>query len=77
MIGATDSADGTAGFVPAPPSDGYNTKFLRADGTWVTPPDNNTWIDFTGATDSAAGTKGVIQAPAGAQNKFFRGDNTW
>jgi hypothetical protein len=41
MIGATDSADGTAGFVPAPPSDGYNTKFLRADGSWVVP--TNTW----------------------------------
>lgn len=37
MVGATASADGTAGYVPAPPSDGYNTKFLRADGNWETP----------------------------------------
>ena len=66
-----------AGLCPALPNETTTTKYLRQDGSWVTPPDNNTWIDFTGATNSAAGTKGVIQAPAGAQNKFFRGDNTW
>ena len=37
MVGATSSANGTAGYVSAPPKDGYNTKFLRADGTWVVP----------------------------------------
>ena len=37
MVGATASANGSAGYVPAPPSDGYNTKFLRADGTWNDP----------------------------------------
>jgi len=37
LSGATSSADGTAGYVSAPPHDGYNTKFLRADGTWAIP----------------------------------------
>ena len=37
MVGATSSANGTAGYVPAPPKDGYNTKYLRADGTWTIP----------------------------------------
>ena len=39
MVGATSSANGTAGYVPAPPKDGYNTKYLRADGKWTVPPD--------------------------------------
>lgn len=37
LVGATSSANGTAGYVSAPPKDGYNTKFLRADGTWAVP----------------------------------------
>ena len=38
MVGATSSANGSVGYVNAtPPKDGYNTKFLRADGTWSVP----------------------------------------
>ena len=38
MTGASSSANGTVGYVNAvPPKDGYNTKFLRADGTWAVP----------------------------------------
>lgn len=38
MKGATASANGTVGYVNAvPPQDGYNTKYLRADGTWAIP----------------------------------------
>ena len=38
MVGATSSANGSVGYVNAvPPSNGYNTKFLRADGTWNVP----------------------------------------
>ena len=41
MTGATSSANGTVGYVNAvPPKDGYNTKYLRADGTWTVPPDH-------------------------------------
>ena len=36
MTGATSSAAGTSGLVPAP-SKGDKIKFLRGDGTWVTP----------------------------------------
>lgn len=38
MKGATSTANGSVGYVNAvPPKDGYNTKFLRADGTWSVP----------------------------------------
>ena len=47
MTGATSSAAGGAGIVPAPPSDGYDTKFLGADGTWKVPdyPTNADTVD--------------------------------
>ena len=41
MTGATASAAGTAGLVPAPAA-GKQTAFLRGDGTWVVPTDTNT-----------------------------------
>ena len=37
--GATSSAAGTVGAVPAPAA-GYQSRFLRGDGTWQTPTDN-------------------------------------
>ena len=37
MTGATSSANGAAGLVPAPLSADYDTKFLKADGTWAVP----------------------------------------
>ncbi len=52
MKGASASADGTAGLVPAP-TKGNQTKYLRADGTWQTPPDTNT--TYSAATQSVAG----------------------
>lgn len=36
FVGATSSKNGTAGFVPAPPS-AARMKFLRGDGTWNAP----------------------------------------
>lgn len=36
--GATESAMGSTGLVP-PPAAGTNTRYLRSDGTWQTPPD--------------------------------------
>lgn len=41
MSGATTSAAGRAGLVPAPAT-GANNRYLRSDGTWDVPPDNNT-----------------------------------
>ena len=39
MTGATTDADGTGGLVPAP-AKGAQNRFLRADGTWVAPPES-------------------------------------
>ncbi len=76
MVGATAETAGAAGDVPAPGA-GKQTKYLRGDGTWQTPP-NTTYADMTGATASAAGTHGLVPAPAkGAQGKYLRGDGTW
>lgn len=76
MKGATSSAAGALGAVPAPAS-GAQSKYLRGDGTWQTPP-NTTYSNMSAATSSAAGKAGLVPAPAaGAQGKFLRGDATW
>ena len=41
MSGATSSAAGKAGLVPAP-AKGAANRYLRSDGTWAVPPDTNT-----------------------------------
>ena len=52
MTGATSSANGTVGYInAAPPKDGYNTKYWRADGTWAIPPDNNTDTKVTSSAN--------------------------
>ena len=78
MTGATTSAAGKSGLVPAP-STGAANRYLRSDGTWAVPPDTNTtYSDMKGATADTAGTHGLVPAPAaGAQAKFLRGDGTW
>lgn len=52
MKGATSNAAGATGLVPAPAA-GSQAKYLRADGTWQTPPDTNTTYNV--ATASANG----------------------
>lgn len=78
MKGATTSAAGSSGLVPAP-SSGAANRYLRSDGTWSVPPDTNTtYSDMKGATSSANGTHGLVPQPdAGEQAKFLRGDGTW
>lgn len=78
MRGATTSAAGSTGLVPAP-SAGAATRYLRSDGTWTTPPDTNTtYSAMKGATSSAAGTAGLVPAPAaGAATRYLRSDGTW
>lgn len=49
MTGATSSAAGTHGLVPAPAA-GNQVKFLRGDGTWQAPP-NTTYSKATAAAD--------------------------
>ena len=74
--GATSSAAGTVGAVPAP-AKGYQSRFLRGDGTWQTPT-NTTYSNFTAATADAAGKAGLVPAPAANyQGRFLRGDATW
>lgn len=41
MEGASSSAAGSAGYVPAPTA-GASNRYLRCDGTWAVPPDTNT-----------------------------------
>ena len=41
MKGASSSSDGVIGLVPKP-SKGSANRYLRSDGTWSVPPDNNT-----------------------------------
>lgn len=48
--GATSSAAGGTGLVPAPTA-GQQTRYLRGDGTWATPPNTT----YTNATSSTSG----------------------
>ena len=55
MKGATTSAAGTHGLVPAP-AKGSANRYLRSDGTWQVPPDTNTTYTLSsfGITATAA-----------------------
>ena len=44
--GANSSSNGTVGAVPAP-TKGNHDKYLKADGSWSAPPDNNTTYTIT------------------------------
>ena len=61
MKGATTSAAGTHGLVPAPAA-GAATRYLRSDGTWAVPPDTNTNTTYTltksGSTITLTGSDG-------------------
>lgn len=50
FVGASSTANGTAGYVPAP-GKGNQNKFFKADGTWAVPTDNNTTYTFSGGTN--------------------------
>ena len=69
MTAATASAAGKAGLAPAPPA-GAQTKFLRGDGTWQTPPDTNTTYTAASAAPKANGTAAV-----GSSAKYAREDH--
>ena len=78
MKGATSSAAGTHGLVPAPAA-GAQAKYLRGDGTWQTPPDTNTTYNvFTGASSTTDGSTGLVPKPVkGDQGKYLRADGVW
>lgn len=72
MKGATSSAAGTHGLVPAPAA-GAATRYLRSDGTWQVPPDTNT--TYSAATTSSAGLmsaadKTKLDGIAAGANKY-------
>ena len=56
MTGATSSAAGKAGLVPAPAA-GAATRYLRSDGTWQVPPDTNTTYTLSSFGITATATE--------------------
>ena len=64
MKGATGSATGTHGLVPAPAA-GANTKFLRGDGTWQNTPN----------TDTHYSAKNVISNSSSGQSNSSNASN--
>lgn len=76
MTGADGTSAGTSGLVPQPAATD-NTKYLRGDGEWETPP-GATYNVFTGATSQVAGSNGLVPAPAiGDNTAFLSGAATW
>lgn len=69
MGGATSSAAGSAGLVPAPAA-GKQASFLRGDGTWVVP--TNTTYGLASTT-----ANGLLRQLNGSTSSFMRGDGTW
>ena len=77
MKGATTSVAGTSGLVPAP-STGAANRYLRSDGTWAVPPDNNT--TYSNFVKSGSDAKsGLVPAPptTAGTTKYLREDGTW
>lgn len=66
MKGASSSAAGSAGYVPAPAA-GADNRYLRSDGTWAVPPDTNTtYTADRGLSMSSSRAIGhAIVAPSG------------
>lgn len=67
MSGASSSADGKYGLVPAPTA-GKQTSFLRGDGTWAVPTDTNTWRGIQNNLTSDSTTDSL----SAAQGKYLK-----
>ena len=70
MTGATASANGDMGLVPAP-SSGKQNYFLRGDGTWAVPTDTNT--TYTVASGDSNGQIKVTPSSGNAYNVSVKG----
>ena len=72
MTGATASAAGETGLVPAPAA-GAATRYLRSDGTWQVPPDTNTTYGPATASEAglmSAGDKAKLDGIAAGANAY-------
>ena len=69
--GATNSADGSDGLVPAPKS-GKQDSFLKGDGTWGTP--ENTKYNVVSKTDAGLAPQLPNET---STTKYLRQDGTW
>lgn len=58
----------SSGLCPQLPNETTTTKYLRQDGTWVTPPDNNTWQANSAAND------GYVTKGSGQKNQVWKTD---
>ena len=69
--GATSSAAGGSGLVPAP-SQGASNRYLRSDGTWQVPPDTNTTYSVATASTNglmSSSDKSKLDGIASGANK--------
>ena len=73
MTGATSSAAGKTGLVPAPATGAAN-RYLRSDGTWQVPPDNNTTYGVVSKTANGLVPKLPDETTT---TKYLRQDGTW
>lgn len=71
MTGATATAAGVHGLVPAP-TKGSATRYLRSDGTW------SNISTMTGATTNTDGKEGLVPTPsAGSSNRYLSANGQW